>query len=423
MNAFNPALLEILSRKVSGIADEMALTLKRTARSAFVKEGGDFGVGVADLAGNIFAWPSDSTVSGVSTIYYPLHGVIEAFPDLEPGDVIGTNDAYTSDGLSTHLPDYHLVRPYFHAGRIVAYGWCFCHFNDVGGRVPGSVSPTNTDIFQEGLRVPPLKIVRGGAVNDDWLALFTANSRSPELNLGDFKALLAALETGAKRVQRMIARHGADAFTDCQDALLAYAEEKTRAVLSMRGEDPGGARRGLRVLGLRRRRHDHAVSVPHPARGHVSRRRGDHRLERHRPAGAECAQLPLHGAHVRGLHPTPGHIHLHPRQDHPVQRRDLPPHCRDQPAGTRHERRVPERHRLAARHHPAPERRVERHFVTGGARADGGALRRRQPRGDLFRARDGRAQPKPDHRGPVHARRHGGRTAAATGSTAATSRT
>ena len=231
MNAFNPALLEILSRKVSGIADEMALTLKRTARSAFVKEGGDFGVGVADLAGNIFAWPSDSTVSGVSTIYYPLHGVIEAFPDLEPGDVIGTNDAYTSDGLSTHLPDYHLVRPYFHAGRIVAYGWCFCHFNDVGGRVPGSVSPTNTDIFQEGLRVPPLKIVRGGAVNDDWLALFTANSRSPELNLGDFKALLAALETGAKRVQRMIARHGADAFTDCQDALLAYAEEKTRAVL------------------------------------------------------------------------------------------------------------------------------------------------------------------------------------------------
>ncbi len=229
--SMDSARLEILARKVSAVADEMALTLKRTARSAFVKEGGDFGVGVADLTGNIFAWPSDSTVSGVSSILYPMRSVIEQFPDLEPGDVIGTNDAYTSDGLATHLPDYHLVRPYFHGDRIVAYGWCFCHLNDVGGRVPGSVSPTNTEIFQEGMRVPPMKLVKRGRIDGDWMTLFMANTRSPDLNVGDFKALLAALEAGARRTERLIARHGVDTIVDCQAALLSYAEAKARAVI------------------------------------------------------------------------------------------------------------------------------------------------------------------------------------------------
>ena len=225
------ALLEIMSKKVSAVADEMALTLKRTSRSTFVKEAGDFGVGVSDLKGRIFAWPSDSTVSGVSSIFYPVEGLIDAIGDLEPGDVIGTNDAYSSQGLATHLPDYHLVRPYFHDGRIVAYGWCFCHFCDVGGRVPGSVSPTNRDIFQEGLRVPPLKLVRRGALNQDFITIFTANSRTPDLNMGDFKALLAALRAGEKKVERLITRHGVETFVTCQEELQAYSEAKARNVL------------------------------------------------------------------------------------------------------------------------------------------------------------------------------------------------
>jgi N-methylhydantoinase B len=225
------ALLEIMSKKVSAVADEMALTLKRTSRSTFVKEAGDFGVGVADLNGRIFAWPSDSTVSGVSSIFYPIEGLVDAISDLEPGDVIGTNDAYTSQGLATHLSDYHLVRPIFHDDRIVAYGWCFCHFCDVGGRVPGSVSPTNLEIFQEGLRVPPIKLVRRGALNEDFITIFTANSRTPDLNMGDFKALLAALRTGEQKVERLIARHGVETFMACQEELQAYSEAKARDVL------------------------------------------------------------------------------------------------------------------------------------------------------------------------------------------------
>jgi N-methylhydantoinase B len=224
-------LLEVLSRKFAAIADEMALTLKRTSRSPFVKEAADFGVGVADVNGRIFAWPSDSTVSGVSSIFYPIDGVLKQFDDLAPGDVIGTNDAYNSSGLATHLSDYHLVRPYFADGRIVAYGWCFCHFSDVGGRSPGSVSSSNADIFQEGLRVPPIKVVRRGALNDDFIRIFLANCRTPEVNLGDFKALLAALETGESRTQRLIARHGVDALLDGQARVQDYAEEKARAVL------------------------------------------------------------------------------------------------------------------------------------------------------------------------------------------------
>ncbi|MSO65342.1 MAG: hydantoinase B/oxoprolinase family protein [Alphaproteobacteria bacterium] len=224
-------LLEIMSRKVAAVADEMALTLKRTSRSSFVKEAADFGVGVADLKGRIFAWPSDSTVSGVSSIFYPIEGVLKQFDDLEPGDVIGTNDAYTSDGLATHLPDYHLVRPYFHDGKIVAYGWCFCHFSDVGGRTPGSVSSSNADIFQEGLRVPPIKLVKRGVLNEDFVKIFRANSRTPDVNMGDFKALLAALHTGAQRIERLIERHGAETLLNAQEQLQAYSESKSRTVL------------------------------------------------------------------------------------------------------------------------------------------------------------------------------------------------
>ena len=170
-------------------------------------------------------------MSGVSSIFYPIEGLLDAISDLEPGDVIGTNDAYTSQGLATHLSDYHLVRPYFHGDRIVAYGWCFCHFCDVGGRVPGSVSPTNLEIFQEGLRVPPIKLVRRGALNEDFITIFAANSRTPDLNMGDFKALLATLRTGEQKVERLITRHGVETFVACQEELQAYSEAKARNVL------------------------------------------------------------------------------------------------------------------------------------------------------------------------------------------------
>ena len=138
--------------------------------------------------------------------------VIAAVKDVEPGDVIITNDPYLSGGLSTHLPDLHLLQPYFHEGKVVCYGWCFIHSADVGGRVPSSISPSNYEIYQEGLMIPPVKLVKVGKFNPDVVAFIERNSRTGEENMGDLKAMVASLAVGERRVASMIAQHGAAAF-------------------------------------------------------------------------------------------------------------------------------------------------------------------------------------------------------------------
>jgi N-methylhydantoinase B len=131
-------------------------------------------------------------------------------PNLAPGDVIITNDPYTSNGLSTHLPDLHLIMPYFMDGRIIAYGWSFVHCSDIGGSLPGSVSPALTSIYQEGMRIPPIKLVRAGELNADFIALLRVNSRIAEVVIGDLKAMLGALETGYLRIKDLVAKQGVE---------------------------------------------------------------------------------------------------------------------------------------------------------------------------------------------------------------------
>ena len=224
----DPILLEILNRKVAAAADEMAVTLQRTSRSTYVKEAADYGTGIADLGGKIFGYPARNSVNHIDRFCGPS---IRAIPDLEQGDVIVTNDPYLSGGLATHLPDLHMIKPYFYGRRIVCYGWCFIHFSDMGGRVPSSISPSNHEIFQEGLRVPPMKIVKRGVLNQDFVEVFTANCRTPDANMGDVRAMLGALHTGAERVADIIERHGVATFLACQQALQDYTADKTRAVL------------------------------------------------------------------------------------------------------------------------------------------------------------------------------------------------
>ena len=161
----DPIKLEIIGKKFSAVLDEMYFAIQRASRSSYVKEAADFSTGVLDTDGNIFAYPPSATFNFLVDSYFV--DTIRAFPDVEPGDVILTNDPYLSGGLSTHLPDFHLVRPYFHGDRLIGYGWSFVHCADVGGAVPTSMSPALTDIFQEGIRLPPLKLVKAGVLNED----------------------------------------------------------------------------------------------------------------------------------------------------------------------------------------------------------------------------------------------------------------
>jgi len=225
----NPVTLAILGNKLAAISEEMCLTLQRTGRTLYVKETADFACALAGLDGRFFAYPRSIGVSGF--VGLECGPTIEAVGALEPGDVILTNDPYRSEGLATHLPDLHMIEPYFHEGRVVAYGWCFVHCSDVGGRVPSSISPMNTEIFQEGLRIPPVKLMKRGEMSPEVCLFLEANSRTPEANMGDIRAMLAALAAGRRRFEQAIAQHGADEVSVASTDLVSYAAEKARSVL------------------------------------------------------------------------------------------------------------------------------------------------------------------------------------------------
>jgi N-methylhydantoinase B len=222
----DPVTLEILVTKVAATAEEMGIALQRSGRTIYVKETQDFGTGLVNHAGKLFCFPT--TVGVCNMADNDASDVIRAVPELEPGDVIITNDPYRSGGLATHLPDLHLLQPYFHDGKLVCYGWCFIHSADVGGRVPSSISPSNHEVFQEGLMIPPLKLVKAGKFNPDVVAFIEANCRTAEENLGDLKAMVAALAVGERRVAGMIAQHGIEAFAAGTTEIIDYAAKKAR---------------------------------------------------------------------------------------------------------------------------------------------------------------------------------------------------
>lgn len=222
----DPILLEILRNKLTAIGEEMGITLQRTGRTLYVKETADFGTALANTQGKFFAFPVGIGVAGFVDL--DCSTTVSSAGTLEPGDVIITNHPYESGGLCTHTPDVQLVRPYFHDGEIVAYGWSFVHSADVGGKVPSSVSPTNTEAYQEGLLIPPMKIVRRGEFNEDFLRIYRCNVRTPDVNIGDMKAMLAALEVGQRRVTEVIEQHGLDTFKTAQVDLIDYAQAKAR---------------------------------------------------------------------------------------------------------------------------------------------------------------------------------------------------
>ncbi len=172
----NPAQLEIMRSYFNAIATGMGHVIERTSFTTFVKESADFATALATPEGEFYMYPKSVGVTiflGLS-----LRKAIESVgEEIEEGDIIITNDPYTTDGLATHLPDVHVFKPIFHDGKLVSYAWAFVHVSDVGGLVPASISPTATDVHQEGLRIPPVKLYRKGKPNKDVLAFLRLNSR------------------------------------------------------------------------------------------------------------------------------------------------------------------------------------------------------------------------------------------------------
>ncbi len=227
--AMDPVFLEIFKNRIQAISEEMASVVLRTGFTVFVKETADFGTFLLSPTGETFGSP---VVTGVNlSLAIPGEGVVDAVPEWHEGDIVITNDPYATSGLSTHLADVWLVKPIFADGRIIAFGCCFVHSSDVGGKVPGSISPSSYDIFQEGVRIAPVKLYERGTLNEQILRVFLDNCRIPEQNWGDLRALMASLHTGERRLHELVARYGVAQVERGIEGLLAYAESQVRTMI------------------------------------------------------------------------------------------------------------------------------------------------------------------------------------------------
>jgi N-methylhydantoinase B/oxoprolinase/acetone carboxylase alpha subunit len=225
----DPITVEVLRHKFEGIANEMQSTLLRSSFSPIVKEGLDASAGLFTADGQTLAQACAIPIH-LATLIPVVRRMIETFPPetMHPDDTYMLNDPYTG---GTHLPDIALIQPIFAQGKLVAFSAAMTHHQDMGGLSAGSVPTNATEIFQEGLRIPPLKFRDRGRLNDTLVAMIRQNVRIPDTVMGDIHAQLAACLIGARRLGEVAAVHGHNALTAIFGALLDRSETMTRQAL------------------------------------------------------------------------------------------------------------------------------------------------------------------------------------------------
>lgn len=224
------ARTEIMKNRFSAMAEEAAVLAYRTAQTTFMKQTQDFQVALARTTGEMFAAPTSTgvTAAGRTTIA----GLIKHFSDYAPNDVVISNDPFSTDGLVTHQMDIHLARPIFFHGELVAFAWSFVHASDVGGAVPGSISPELSECFQEGFRIRPTKLMRSGELNQDVVHFVQDNSRIGDQVWGDLEAMMAAMRLLEQRAIALCERVGVHGFRQGIEDVMDYAEAKARSVIA-----------------------------------------------------------------------------------------------------------------------------------------------------------------------------------------------
>lgn len=220
--------LSVLANFCGAAADAMAFTLMRTAHSAFVKETEDFSCQIVTKDGLAFANPRQFGAPWYSGIDY---GPLLRMFDYAEGDICITNDPYAGH-VATHTPDIHIWKPVFHDGRLACFVVGHIHNTDVGGAVPASLSRSLSEIEQEGIRIPPVKLVERGVMNDFVARVFRTNVRMPDQNWGDLTAQIASVNIGERKIHEIIRRFGYDDFMDGVERILDYAEAQARAILA-----------------------------------------------------------------------------------------------------------------------------------------------------------------------------------------------
>ena len=227
---------EILRHAMASIADEMYIALMKASYSTNIKERRDHSTALFDPDGRV-------VVQGESM---PLHlasmlGLVEVVLEkygrdgVHPGDMFMSNDPYV--GRGSHLPDVAIAAPIFHDGELILFACNIAHHADIGGMSPGSMAGGMTEIYQEGLRIPPVRLMKDGEVVRDLMDMILLNVRVPEERLGDYNAQIASNRLAIRRAAPLIERWGADRIKEGSAAIIAAVARRTRAVI---GDLPDG---------------------------------------------------------------------------------------------------------------------------------------------------------------------------------------
>ena len=223
----DPIKLEIIRGAIRAAQAEMDALLERTAISAFIREKKDFYTALFDADGVM-------VVGSMVPIFGDITGPVFArFPPetMREGDLYWYSDCYASRGAVSHSNDQVFLAPVFHDGRRAAFVMGWAHFSDIGGLRPGSISSDATDIFQEGIIIPPTKLIDAGTVNEAALEIFHRNSRYPAQSRGDTRALMASVDLGVRRVTEILRRFGPEVMAEAFAQLFTRTRELVRARL------------------------------------------------------------------------------------------------------------------------------------------------------------------------------------------------
>ena len=271
---------EVIRSSVVAITDEMKTNLMRTAYNMIIYEAEDFTVGLFDADGNTI-----SIGLGLPMFIRGLSDAIKAKlehwgkENIHPGDILLTNDPQV---MGSHLNHMIFSLPIFHDGELIAFSSSMGHWQDVGG-VLGAVT---RDVFSEGLQMPFVKIFKAGKQDMELTEIIRSNCRLPHFAMGDFRAQIAAIRTGERRVTRLLERYGAETFKQSIKLIFDQSEKLARAAVA---KIPGRRLRGRVVHGRRRRQHRQTYSDQSTRRSEG--RRDDRRSERREPAGGRALQF------------------------------------------------------------------------------------------------------------------------------------
>ena len=221
---------EIIRSKLLAVTSEMGTILARTSMSPIVYEVLDFACGITDAAGAVIA--QDNGLCLFTGTFQPqVASILEKFPasSMQAGDIYMTNSPY---GGGTHNPDIALILPIFVDAILIGFGISVTHWTEVGGKVLGSISPDSTEIYQEGLQFPRLRLYCAGQINQAIVDIIEANVRLPLMSIGDLNAGVAAVRVADTRVREIARRYGTSELLQCFDTIMDHGEAMARLALA-----------------------------------------------------------------------------------------------------------------------------------------------------------------------------------------------